>query len=167
MREYSKVSPNVWPSERFNSLPSDDGRYLYLYLLTCSHQNSAGAYRLPDGYACVDLRWKPERYHRARAELVAADLIAFDQQASVVMIRRWFRHNPPMSEKHLIGIERMLERLPSETIAQDALEAAQEAWEAIQNERAAKKPQPPAASSYGAGRLSPELMRTPLMNRSR
>ena len=26
MREYSKVSPNVWQSERFNSLPSDDGR---------------------------------------------------------------------------------------------------------------------------------------------
>ncbi len=167
MREYSKVSPNVWQSERFNNLPSDDGRLLYLYLLTCSHQNSAGTYRLPDGYACVDLRWKPERYHNARAELVAADLIAFDDLASVVMICRWFRHNPPMSEKHLIGIERALERLPSESIAQHALEAAQEAWEAKQAERAAKNPPPPSAPSYGGGKPSAELMRTALMNRGR
>ncbi len=28
MRDFSKVSPTVWQSERFNSLPSDDGRYV-------------------------------------------------------------------------------------------------------------------------------------------
>ena len=49
MREFSKVSPAVWQSERFHSLPSDDGRYVHLYLLTNDHQNSAGCYRLPDG----------------------------------------------------------------------------------------------------------------------
>ena len=48
---FSKISPAVWQSLHFNGLPSDDGDYLYLYLLTNRHQNSAGCYRLPDGCA--------------------------------------------------------------------------------------------------------------------
>lgn len=115
MRDYSKISPALWQSSRFNGLPSDDGRYLYLYFLTCSHQNSAGCYRLPDGYACSDLRWQPDRYTSARDQLEAADLIRFDAATSVVMITRWFKHNPPMSESHLTGIERLLERLPADS----------------------------------------------------
>lgn len=163
MRDYSKVSPALWQSERFNSLPSDDGRYLYLYLLTNGHQTSAGAYRLPDGYACSDLRWPMERYAKARAELAAADLIRFDAETSVVMVTRWFRHNPPMSEKHLIGIERQLERLPSQSIVETALEALRDSWESIQAAKAAKalpptKPASGPPNSFGGpspGRSSP------------
>jgi hypothetical protein len=110
MRGYSKISPALWDSERFTSLPSDDGRYLYLYLLTSRHQTSAGAYRLPDGYASTDLRWTPERYVEAREQLVQADLIRFDSQATVVMITRWFKHNPPMNASHLKSIEGELEQ---------------------------------------------------------
>ena len=80
MREYSKVSPNVWQSERFNSLPSDDGRYLYLYLLTCQHQSSAGCYWLPEGLCLRGSRWPSNRLAKARQELVAADLILFDAE---------------------------------------------------------------------------------------
>jgi hypothetical protein len=36
------------------------------------------------------------------------------------MVTRWFRFNPPMNEKHLIGIRHILERLPSQTIWADA-----------------------------------------------
>jgi hypothetical protein len=143
MREFSKVSPLVWRSERFIDLPSDDGRYLYLYLLTCEHQNSAGAYRLPDAYACADLRWKPERYVKAKKELVSADLIAIDDKASVIAIRRWFQHNPPMSLPHLKGIQKMLDKLPSLAIASEAALEAEAAFEA----RAAKTPGPPKYTS--------------------
>jgi hypothetical protein len=131
MRDFSKISPAVWHSSRFNNLPSDDGRYLYLYLLTSPHQTSAGAYQLPEGYACADLRWSSERYHAARAELLMADLISFDDETEVVAINRWFKHNPPMNEKHFRGIVRLLDRLPSETIQEAATEAAQEKWQAI------------------------------------
>ena len=113
MRDFSKISPALWHSKRFNNLPSDDGRYLYLYLLTNEHQTSAGCYRLPDGYATNDLSWELSRYVTARQELVAADLIFFDELESVVMITRWFKHNPPMSESHFVGINRLLEKLPS------------------------------------------------------
>jgi hypothetical protein len=157
MRDYSKVSPVLWQSQRFNSLPSDEGRYLYLYLLTNEHQNSAGCYRLRDGTACDDLQWPKDRFCRARAELVDADLIQFDPEFSVVRVMRWFKHNPPMNAKHLTGIERVLERLPSQTIAESALEALQASWESIQQTQATKTAQRQKAAYGPSSDLSRQL----------
>jgi hypothetical protein len=163
MRDYSKISPAVWQSARFNSLPSDDGRYLDLYLLTCSHQTSAGCYVLPEGYACSDLRWEPERYRAACEQLIAADLVRFDPDCDVVLITRWFKHNPPMSESHLIGIERQLERLPSFTLYEEAQTALWAAWKALQADKVAKaqrKGKAPYGASNGLGGASPERLET-------
>jgi hypothetical protein len=167
MREFSKISPAVWQSARFNNLPSLEGRYLYLYLLTSRHQTSAGCYQLPDGYACTDLGWPIERYTDARRELSEAGLIGFDPEASVVMITRWFKHNPPMSASHLTGIERILERLASDEIRMAAQEALRESWESIEAEKAAK-------ASRGRNRTSgpdkgpngPPHLNTSYMNRT-
>ena len=170
MRDFSKVSPAVWQSHRFNSLPADDGRYLYLYLLTSSHQNSAGCYWLPDAYASADLRWPPTRYAAARQLLVEADLIRFDGDASVVLITRWFRHNPPMSESHLTGIERVLERISSNSLREAAQEALQKSWQSIEAEKVAKaqrKPKPANGPSHGIGRAPSERLNTGYLRGSR
>ncbi|HUQ35687.1 MAG TPA: hypothetical protein VM144_04855 [Aestuariivirga sp.] len=163
MRGFSKISPELWDSERFNTLPSDDGRYLYLYLLTCSHQTSAGAYKLPDGYAATDLRWTPERYFIAREVLVGADLIRFDPQTSVVLITRWFKHNPPMNADHLKSIEGELERLSSPTLAQEAhsdLLMIQESLEAEKAAKAARRQKPVHGVPNGFGGPMPERLNT-------
>lgn len=163
MRDFSKISPALWHSQRFNTLPSDDGRYLYLYFLTCEHQNSAGCYRISDGYACDDLQWSQERYLNARSQLITADLIAFDNDCRVVMICRWFKHNPPMNEKHLIGIERVLEKLPSATIQKAAQDALSETWEAIAAEKLAKaqrQQKTPQGLGNGFGGAIPERLQT-------
>ena len=142
MRDFSKISPTLWHSERFNGLAHDDARYTYLYLLTSEHQTSAGCYRLPDAYAAADLPWPVERYRKARDELVKAELIRFDAIASVLMVTRWFRFNPPMNEKHLIGVRHILERLPSETIWADATAELDEVLATIakaKEEREAKR----------------------------
>ena len=170
MRDFSKISPALWHSQRFNTLPSDDGRYLYLYFLTCEHQNSAGCYRLPDGYACNDLQWPQERYLKARSQLIQAELIGFDDACSVVMICRWFKHNPPMNEKHLIGIERILEKLPSITIQSAAQGALNEAWEAIAAEKLAKaqRQQTPALGlANGFAGAIPERLQTSYLAKQR
>lgn len=163
MRGFSKISPELWDSERFKTLPSDDGRYLYLYLLTCRHQTSAGAYRLPDGYAATDLRWMPERYVKARELLVQADLIRFDDQTSVVMITRWFKHNPPMNADHLKSIENELERLPSPTLAQEAhndLVMIQESLDVERVGKAARRQKPANGSPNGLGGVITERLNT-------
>ena len=170
MRDFSKISPAVWGSDRFNKLPSDDARYLFMYLLTCEHQTSAGAFRLKDGYATDDLKWDAPRYHVARRQLVEADLIHFDEAASCILITRWFKHNPPMSESHFIGIERQLERLPSQAIWEAASQAANEAWELVKAAKLAKDIKSgkvaPNASDGQHGAI-PERLQTPYMQGKR
>ena len=115
-RQFSKVSPAVWRSGRFTGLEESSDQLLYLYYLTCEHQNSAGCFRLPDGYACSDLGWPPERYSRARDRLVAAELITFDSITAEIYVDRWFKHNAPMGEKHSLGTHRIIKRIESDAV---------------------------------------------------
>jgi hypothetical protein len=147
MRDFSKISPAVWSSKRFNNLATDDAKLALIYLMTSEHQTSAGCYRLPDAYAAADLRWSLERFQKARAELVAADLVLYDPESSVVMVRGWFRHNPPMNSKHLKGIRNFLERLPSQQIWKEATAELEVVIEtAPPHETAAPKTEVPAKS---------------------
>ena len=104
MRDFSKVSPSLWELERFRALSNDEAWYLYLYLLTSKHQNSAGAFGLPHGYALVDLGWEGGKFDAAREALIVADMIQFDPATKEYRICRWFKHNPPQNAKHRIGI---------------------------------------------------------------
>lgn len=170
MREFSKVSPAVWQSERFNGLKSDDAKFVYLYLLTSPHQVSAGCFHLPRGYASTDLRWQPDRYAVALAELAASDMVAVDDSAQVVGIRRWFRHNPPMSKDHLRGIVRYLSKLPSEEIANAFAAAALEAWEGVVAAREAEEAQKRKAAlgvPNGPGGGSASRLETPYLAKGR
>jgi hypothetical protein len=90
-RSFTMVASALWRSARFLAV-SSDAKALHLYLLTSPHQNSAGTYHLPDGYACADLQWPLEQYLSSRAELVAAKLIAFDEETNEVYLLRWFQH---------------------------------------------------------------------------
>lgn len=120
-RQFSKVSPAVWRSSRFAGLESSDAKLLYLYFLTCEHQNSAGTYRIPDGYASTDLGWELKRYRDARTSLIEVELIAFDPACSTVYIERWFQHNPPMNDKHAQGTLRQIDEIESESILAKAM----------------------------------------------
>jgi hypothetical protein len=157
MRDFTKISPSVWRSQRFNALATDDARYLYLYLLTCEHQTNAGAYHLPHGYACDDLRWEKDRFAAAFAELVAASLVIHDATTAEIAITRWFKHNAPMSESHLIGVERTIERIHSSVVAEAVLNELHEAWDLFQAKKAEAEARKAAKQKPAAtlpGRLS-------------
>lgn len=114
-REFTKVSPNLWRSKRFLAR-TDAAKVLYVYLLTCEHQNSTGCFRLPDGYACADLHWSIEQYGSARDELVASDLVSFDAETSLIFVHRWFKHSPPMNDKHAQGTVKQIVEIESDAI---------------------------------------------------
>lgn len=157
MRDFSKISPSVWRSQRFTELPTDDARYLYLYLLTCEHQTNAGAYHLPHGYACDDLRWEKSRLSQALEKLVASSLIIHDAATAEIAITRWFKHNAPMSESHLLGVERTIERIHSSIVAEAVLKELHEAWELFQTKKAdaeARKAAKQKTAPNFPGRLS-------------
>ena len=142
MREFSKVSPSLWRSKRFNNLPSEMCKLIYLYLLTSEHQNSAGAYRLPAGYASHDLNLSIEDFEAARDEVVKAELILFDAETDEYFITRWFKHNPPMNEKHSKGITSTLAKLESQDLLAKAIESLNEV-EALRISKSTESSQKP------------------------
>jgi len=115
-KRFTKVHPAIWRSPRFGGLPSSDAKLLHFYFLTSEHQNSSGACVIPDGYAAADLGWTLAAYRKAREELVAAGLIAFDTDTSTVYVERWFKHNPPMNTKHAQGCQRLIGEIENEAL---------------------------------------------------
>ena len=103
-------------------------RYLFLYLLTNQHQNSAGCYALPDGYACTDLGWPAKQYRAGIASLVASGMILVDERTSEVLLERWFRHNAPMNTNHYKGTAKLVARIQSDQLRGAASAALDAAW---------------------------------------
>jgi hypothetical protein len=127
MRVFTKVSPQVWSSSTFRSLSGDE-RQLFLYFLTCEHQNSSGCFRIPDLYALSDLDWQLGVYLRSRDALVEAEMIQFDPETKEVMVSKWFRHNLPMNNSHRKSVLGSINRIASTSlkkIAYERLEAAE------------------------------------------
>lgn len=93
MRDYGKVHTTIWASNSYRSL-SEDGRVLVMYLLTCPHGTIAGAFRLPDGYACEDLQWSSERVSKGFTELFENGFANRCETTKWVWIIKHFEWNP-------------------------------------------------------------------------
>ena len=170
MRHFNKVSPTLWQSRRFQGLPSDDGRFLLLYLLTCPHNNSAGCFWLPDGYACHDLGWEKDRYEEALESLIDAEMVDHDSENQVVLIERWFRHNPSMNRSHYKGIVGQLEKVPSDrlcTKAFAALEAAENGTDVRKSDGRTNTPDKPDAHPAPSAGVTEALLNTAYMTKER
>lgn len=123
MRDFSKVSPKVWRNRDFRALPSIGSRLLFLYLMTSEHQNSAGCFRLPDGYALYDLGWTPEEYAERLREIEASGLVLVDRETSEVFICGWFDMNAAMNDRHAQRITRAISEIESDKL-RETVEAA-------------------------------------------
>lgn len=116
-RDFAPVSPAIWGSRAFLSLPSD-GRVLMLYLICGPHQNSAGCCRIREGYALADLGWQSEQYRRALADIVQAGLVIHDPATAETYVQKWFQHkgNIPTNKDHAKGTMKIIEHIDSEEI---------------------------------------------------
>ena len=52
--------------------------------------------------------WELETYVTIRAEVISADMLDYDPDHGVVLVERWFKHNPPMNDKHAMGTARLI-----------------------------------------------------------
>jgi hypothetical protein len=94
LRDYGKVFSRIWESDDFRSL-SEDGRSLVMYLLTCQHGTIAGVFRVPDGYACEDLQWTPERVSEGFANISAKGFATRCESTKWVWVAKFLEWNPP------------------------------------------------------------------------
>jgi hypothetical protein len=159
MRDFSKVSPAVWESDRFWSLPNDSDRLCYHYVITNAHINSGGCYKLPSGYAAHDLRRPVEQFEASRGALIAAGLIEYDEKTRELYVLRWFRHNAPTTLNHFTGAMRQIERIESPTLRQKASDEATAAWEAWQADHPPKGHRPASGNDSGLASISDGLRR--------
>jgi hypothetical protein len=93
---YQRIEVNTWWDEKFTKL-SDDGKFMFLYVLTSPHSNSIGAYVLKKGYIAEDLnpkKWPIKRIDAALAELLKAELIKYDEVVFLIVIIHYMDHNP-------------------------------------------------------------------------
>jgi hypothetical protein len=108
---YSKIFVKIWHSKDFRML-SEEGKMLFLYLLTSPHRNMGGFYYLPLPYLCFDAGLDEKRVIKAFEELSAKDMALYDSEAQVVLIKKWFCYNPIENENQAKGLNKQLSEIP-------------------------------------------------------
>lgn len=113
MRDFNKVSTTLWRSKKFRALPDDQCRFVYLYILTCPHGNSAGCFDLNPHYACGDLGCTEKAYRKTLDILCKVGLILWDNDENTIFVTNWEEFNEPTNPKHAIGLLGQLDQASS------------------------------------------------------
>jgi hypothetical protein len=111
MRDYGKVYTAFWTDPSVRSL-SEDGRTLFLYLLTCPHGNSIGLFRLPDAYAADDMQWSIERVSKGFQNLVEHKLCSRETVSAWVVLPKYVRWNGFENPNVATGAQKAFDAAP-------------------------------------------------------
>lgn len=111
MRDYGKVHTSFWASETLAGI-DDDARLLALYLLTCSHSNMAGAFRLPAGYVAEDLGWSSERFGKGLETLSSAGFLNYCERSKFVWIVKFLSWNKPENPNQWKAVAKFMAAIP-------------------------------------------------------
>jgi hypothetical protein len=90
---YQRIFTSIWQDEKVLQL-SEDGRVLFLYILTSPHSNSLGLYVLLKQYILGDLGWDNKRLDKPFAELISQGLIDYDEKNRLILVENHLKHNP-------------------------------------------------------------------------
>jgi hypothetical protein len=112
MRDYGKVHTSFWTSKTVRDM-TEDGRTLAIYLLSCPHGTIAGVARIPDGYACEDLKWPAERVRASFAELKRHDFAERCEETGWVWIKQHFDWNPLDNPNQRKAARKVADQVPS------------------------------------------------------
>lgn len=111
MRDYGKVHSSFWSSDTIRSM-SEDGRTLAIYLLTSPHSTIAGAFRLPDGYACEDLQWDAQRVAKGFGELFDKGFANRCETTQWVWVIKHLDWNPPENPNQRKAVSKIARTIP-------------------------------------------------------
>ncbi len=92
MRDYGKVETALWSHDKMRSL-SDDGKLLFVFLITSPHSTMTGCFRAPAGYVSEDLGWPSERVLKAFGELSERGMITRDEASQWLVVHNFLKWN--------------------------------------------------------------------------
>lgn len=111
MPKYRKVSTRIWCDAKFMSL-SDDGKLIFLYLLTCPEMTMAGCMRAyPDGIAQA-LGWDSERFAKGFGEGFRTGLWNHNSRSGFLVLPNFIKHNLPDNANAAVGVGKLLADMP-------------------------------------------------------
>lgn len=110
-REFGRLKTVMWQRPKFHAL-SDDGKMLWLYLISCPHGNAIGVFVCSLGYMMSDLKWQPERLLETVSELLAKGFIQRDDTFDLIVINGWWDHNTIENPNVATGALKTFEALP-------------------------------------------------------
>lgn len=111
MANYYRVSPKFWLWARRRNL-TDAQTALAFYLLTTSHRNLEGLYRLPKPYIAADLGWPSKKVDETLATVLATGFAIYDEETEMVLIPKALKHQSPNTKLQVRGAVAQLERIP-------------------------------------------------------
>jgi uncharacterized phage protein (TIGR02220 family) len=111
MRVYGSIQTQYWthPNIQYRS---DQAKLLGTYLLSSSHTNMMGCFRIPSGYIAEDLRWNLKKVELALVELEKINFLARDEFSDWVMIHRFLKYHPIENPNQGRSIANLFEETP-------------------------------------------------------
>lgn len=96
MAKYRKVAVQIWNDAKFRKL-SDDAKFVFLFILTHPHMSAIGGMRCTIQGLAAELNWSSERLREAFREPFERQMIWHDEEACLVVLPNFLKHNPPES----------------------------------------------------------------------
>ena len=118
---FTKINDGFWFDEEVLNL-SPNAKLLLIYLMTNRHRNMAGLYRLPKIYVADDLQLPEQVAAAAWGELLNAEMISYDEQKRLVLVRDFMKHNPLDSPKQVTGAIKKIIELPKSPLMLELVE---------------------------------------------
>ena len=112
MAFWRKIDTRIWADQKFRGL-TDQGKLLFLYILTHPNQTCLGAMRATLDGLSAELGWEGGATRGATSALVENGMLVVDEFAHYVGAPHWFKYNPP---ERPLGLEKLwtgaLDRVP-------------------------------------------------------
>lgn len=137
MRDYGQVQCSWWGHPDTVHL-SDNGKLLFLYLLTGPHSNGLGCYRLPFGYVSSDTGKAIETVSKGFIELEERGVALHCQATEFVVIPKYLKWNPVSNGKVAKARQKEFQDIPSKfqfihIVAKDILDFGKHFEEPFRN----------------------------------
>jgi hypothetical protein len=123
VRDYGKIFTRFWTTPDVAVL-SDPGKLLALYLLSGTHTNMIGCFRLPHEYVSADLGWDRRAVTTRFAELSKRGFLIYDAGTQWVFINNFLRWNPIENPKQGVAAARLFAEVPKNSKVSEPLRNA-------------------------------------------
>jgi len=127
---YRKVSVKIWGDAKFREF-SNNGKLLFLFLLTHPAMTSIGAMRATVPGLAAEIGWPVQAFRKAFREALNEGLLEVDEKASLLIVKNFVKHNRPESPNVVKSWAAQIPLLPESPILTGHLQRVRDEIEGL------------------------------------